>query len=343
MAIFPPGLVTPLGDQITMLGTVPEVAIKAPSGNVFHIAGGLAPTAGIHDGVILKQLSGLQPPFELLDLQGARQDGITNLDTVFDPCLIDMVLEASGRTPSDFRRVVRTWISDWNPPNVLTMSWFTRELGEWWMPIRQAKTFPDQFSSFPSLHRRQIFTWTARGDNAFWQGVDSVSEFSTADGTGFNPVTNLGTRPTYPRHLVTGPGTFSIGDGLSGNSITFGPLLAGQVALITTLPRLRSVVDLSSSQPVQSLTDFQKFIESLTNYATRNSTPPLLEWFESLFGIAPPNGPLYSLLKGRFSTPIAGKPDGVMPSTAYIPVGISGGNAKSSIVTAITPYRTYPE
>ncbi|TDH48485.1 hypothetical protein E2F47_23500 [Mycobacterium eburneum] len=347
MAIFPPGQVTPLGDQITTLGTVPEIAFVAPSGNKWHIGGGQAPDAGIHSGMVLKQISGLQPPFDLLDIQGARQDGTTNLDTVFDPCVIDLTLEASAFTVDEFRRVVRAWISDWTPPNVLTMSWFTRELGEWWMPVRQYKTFPDQLLAIPAMHRRQVFTWTCRGDNAFWYGVDSVSSFALASGqssgSGFNPVTNLGPLPTWLRHLVYGPGTFSIGDGTSGTSISFGPLLDGQIALISTLPRIRSVVDLSPDQAPQSLTKLQTLVEALLDYAISVQKPPLLQYFESLFGILPPNGPLYSLLGGRFQTPIPGKPDGAMPTTSYIPVSISGGNSNSKIVTAITPYRTYPE
>lgn len=354
-AVYPPGEITPLGDQMLQLGNVSELSYVGWNGVIFHLQGGQAPMLGLQNGLGLQEISGLQAGFTLLDNQGARQDGITNLDSLYDPCLIKMTLEASALTANEFRNVVRTWISSWRPDQVGILSWFSQQLGEWWMPVRQARTFRNSIKQSPTLHRRQSFDWYARGDNAFWQGIDSTSQFvlptGATDATGFNAVTNLGTQQPWPRHLVYGPGTFSIGDGAPlltpGSSnvsmITFGPLLEGQIALITTEPRLRSVVDLTPTQPTQPLTALQKIVEALVNFATANSVPPLLQSFESMFGILPPQGPMYSLLNGRFTTPIPAKVDGVAPVTQYIPVGISGGSSISKIVTSITPYRTYPE
>lgn len=353
--VYPPGEITPLGDQMLQNGNVSELSYKGWNGNVFHLQGGQAPMLGLQDGFGLQELSGLQADFVLLDNQGARQDGTTNLDSLYDPCMIRMTLEASGISAMEFRRVVRTWISSWRPDQVGILSWFSQQLGEWWMPVRQAKTFRNALKASPTLHRRQTFDWYARGDNAFWQGIDSVSQFTLSVGstasTGFNPVTNMGTQSPFPRHLVYGPGTFSIGDGAplltpgskNVSMITFGPLLEGQIALITTQPRLRSIVDLTPTQPKQSLTQLQNIVEALVNYATANDVPPLLQSFESTYGILPPQGPMYSLLNGRFMNPISPKVDGVAPVTSFIPVGISGGNSASKIVTAITPFRTYPE
>lgn len=348
MAVFPPGEITSLGAQTMIEGVVPEIAFKGTNGNIFHLSGGMAPTPGVQNGVALKMIGGIQPGFDLLDLEGARQDGTTNMGNVFNPAHIQMTLEATGKTPAEFRKVVRTWISEWTPPNVGTLSWFTRELGEWWMPVRQFRVLPDQLQTTPALHRRQVFNWSARGDNSFWQGVDSTSQFKTSDGEGFNKVTNLGSRPVWPRHLVVGPGTFTIGDGPSternSSEVTFGPLHAGQRALISTLPRLRSVIDLSVSAP-NSLKShpLRTIISKLVDFATNNNTPPLLEYFESIFGTLPPQGPLYSLLDGRFQNPVMGKADGQPPKATDIRVGIEGGDSNSRIITAITPLRTYPE
>jgi hypothetical protein len=163
--------------------------------------------------------------------------------------------------------------------------------------------------------------------------------------TGFLPLTNIGDQDGWPRYLCYGPGTFAFGDGPSSqNMITFGPLLENQIVLVTTLPRLRSVVDLSVNQPPQqNLNIFQALLDDLISFATINNVPPLLQQFESFFGILPPQGVLYSLLNGRFTTPIPPKVEGVPATTAHIPVSITGGNANSKVVAALTPLRRWPE
>lgn len=349
--VYPPGPVTPLGSAMLLSGIHPTVAYIGWEGTVFNIMGGLAPQHDYQNGLILKEVSGLQSPFHFLDNEGARQEGITYLDSLRDPAIINMTLEAWGDSPNGLRKTVRAWTSAWRPDQMGVLSWFTQQLGEWYMPVRQAKELPDHYKQYPAMHRRQIITWTARGDNAYWQGVDSVSSFpapgqtldSSGAAAGFNALTNIGTEQTWIRHLVTGPGTFTFGDATSGNIISFGPLLDGQRALITTLPRLRSVVDLSDTATAATPTALQKIVEDLVNYATTTSQPPLLSWFESRFGILPPNGPMYSLLNGRFNYPLPGKRDSALPTTAYIPVSITGGSATSRITSAITPLRTYPE
>lgn len=344
------------------LGIVPDIDFKGADGTIYHLQGGQAPDLSCQDGFKTTGHEGFQAGFALLDEQGARQDGITNLDTVFDPAMIKLSLEGSGLTAQSFRRAIRVWLSSWNPPNVGTLSVFTQEMGEWWMPVRQAGPIPDALKQDPSLHRRFEFDWKCRGDNAFWQGVDSVSTFPPqydtlfgGGGSGVVPLTNFGTRPAWPRFLVTGPGTFTLGNGAvptaqgtisnAGAPIIFGPLLAGQKALIITQPRLRTVIDLSPDQPAQTLTAFQTFIETIINAAVGNyPVPPNLQAFESSFGILPPNGPMYSLLNGRFTSlsMLPPKQDGYPPVTTYIPVSISGGGSTSQIVAATTPYRTWP-
>jgi hypothetical protein len=357
-AVFPEGEASPLASGRLLRGTLSELSYTGYNGAVFHLSGGQAPMAGVQNGIVLQKISGLQPAFTLLDNQGARQDGTTWLDSLYQPSYVHMIVEASGIDAAALRRVVRSWIGAWKPDQVGTLNWFSRQLGSWWMPVRQAKTFPDVYDKSPPLHRRQTFMWTARGDQSFWQGVDSTSRFTLPAGetkaSGHNPVTNLGNVPVWPRHLVYGPGTFHFGNGaedlLPGakptTMIKFGPLQPGQIALITTQSRLRSVVDLTFRKPQQPgpiIGLIQQVVEALVDFVTANDVPPLLQSFESLFGILPPQGPMYSLLEGRFTTPIPAKDDGVAPVTSQIPVAIEDGDANSKIVTSITPYRTYPE
>lgn len=337
--IYPPGSITPLGSYRALNGTLPELSFVGADGTKFYLQGGKSPILSCEDGIGLLEIMDMQAKPVLLDEQGARQDGITNLDTVFDPCVIKLRLELSGTTPQSMRKTWRSWVSTWNPPQVGVFTWFTQEMGHWWMPVRQNGPLPRGMQQDVSLHRRMEFEWTARGDNAFWQGPDSMSIFPggnypgapqvLTDGaaSGWCPVTNLGTRPAWPRFLVTGPGTFTLGNGgnvfATGNPayasgyapgivgtaitpVTLGPLAAGQQALVVTMPRLRSVqLQLPAAQAGTSL---------------------------------------YQLLNGRFTTAsqVAPKQDGFPPVAQWIPVGITGGTSASQIITAITPYRTWP-
>lgn len=157
-------------------------------------------------------------------------------------------------------------------------------------------------------------------------------------------LTNIGDVPAWPRYLLYGPGNFRIGNGPgSTDMVEFGPLLDGQVVLIETEPRRRAVVDLSPSAPAeQDLTRFQELIKSLVSFASNGNVPPLLQEFESLFGILPPQGNLYSYLNGRFTQPIPAKSPGEAASTSFINVSIDNGNANSKIVGALSPRRRWP-
>jgi hypothetical protein len=195
----------------------------------------------------------------------------------------------------------------------------------------------------------------------FVEGVIGITPGVQTGVQGFVPLTNIGSEDGWPSYLCyagsAGGVTFGFGNGPSTNSmVTFGPLEAGQVVVITTMPRLRQVKDVTQNLPAQALTAPQQFLEqlvdlisgvsgSLTVGETESTTgiPPLLTWFESLFGISPPQGNLYALLNGRFTTPISGVPQPFMAETAYIPVSITGGNADSKIIASITPQRRWPE
>lgn len=162
---------------------------------------------------------------------------------------------------------------------------------------------------------------------------------------GWLTLTNTGDVESWPRFLLYGPGYFSIGNGPDASDhVEFGPLLPGQVVLIETEPRLRSVVDLTPDtvNTSQQLNPFQQFIKALVTFATNNNVPPLLEQFQSLFGILPPQGNLYSYLTGRFTRAVPPKPVGAAPSTSRIYVKIDDGNADSAVVGALTPRRRWP-
>jgi hypothetical protein len=168
---------------------------------------------------------------------------------------------------------------------------------------------------------------------------------TTVSQSGYVSLTNTGDVESWPRYLLYGPGSFTIGNGPdSSDTVQFGPLLDGQVVLIETEPRRRSVVDLTPStvSTAQELNVFQKLLKALVSFASNNNVPPLLAQFESLFGILPPQGNLYSYLTGRFTKSVPAKSPGAEPSTSNIFVKIDNGNANSKIVAALTPRRRWP-
>jgi hypothetical protein len=183
------------------------------------------------------------------------------------------------------------------------------------------------------------------------QGVPpGIEEFDVADNatvtqSGTVKLTNFGDQPGPPRFLVYGPGTFNISNGPGGSMISFGPLGDGQMALLTTQSNKRGVVDLSPQQPAQPLDGFQTFIDQLVKFAVNGNVPPLLQEFESLFGIPPPQGEMYHLLNGRFTqaSSIPPKPTNGPPKPVDINVQIVNGNPHSRIVAALTPLRRWPE
>jgi hypothetical protein len=383
---IPPGPASTLTVETMKLLTDSIWRFIAPGGKlVWHLGGGKAPWPGVEEGMSLQSISGLMPPGKLKDQQGSGQDGVTNTGLFFDPAEIDMTLSANAPLnpatmlpdPNGMRRIMRWWTESWAGNRQGKLSCITPELGEWWQPVRQFKPIIDQFKLSYAQTGQQTLQWSARGDDAFWFSFDSASEFGLPAGqdvsNGWLPLVNRGTQPGWPRYLCYGPGSFDIGDGLSGKTVSFGPLLENQVVLITTLPRLRSVIDLTPADtpvPAQLLNPLQRLLQDLIEFATNNNTPPLLQMFESWFGIRPPQGQLYGLLSGRFDNPLPGIEEGQLPPSGRIPVTIRPGEITTAnylgplgiggllptpgstispipgvtrIVAALTPMRIWPE
>lgn len=552
---YPPGTISTWGTKQALANQSTWISYIGVDGTIFYLSGPLAPVAGAQDGLVLQKFMGLMSAFDHLELRGARQDGATWTDAVYDVGDIMLSLEASGVAPQNIRDVIRHWISAWDARQTGILSVFTPDMGEWWANVRMGKTISDQFSKDYTWSGKQNFVWTAKNYDAFWYSVDSVGEFDiaydvesedfttqsnastlgsawtqflsvsghgtygiennsayyltggtgaaavdvvnlyqtnsgsdnqvvtvklsnaalwnltrsvnpgtaidvwarlnstgtsgirlrlqldtfslahvnagvvttwftlplvvppvwseeftliagtdagthnfqilrdgfkiweftdwnhdsllgssyrgwgfgvhtvngglstlvpapiglwkaadnlTATQTGFLSLTNMGDVPAWPRYLCYGPGTFTFGNPGTSSAITFGPLEDGQIVLIVTEPRLRNIVDLTPGQPAQPLTKVQALMEELISFATNNNTPPLLQQFESLFGILPPQGNLYALLNGRFTNSIPGSAYGAPPSTQQIPLAITNGTPVSKVVGAITPMRRWP-
>lgn len=73
----------------------------------------------------------------------------------------------------------------------------------------------------------------------------SAGDNPNAGSGGYVTLCNIGTEDGWPDYTLYGPGTFDIAD-LGRGTVSIGPLASGQVAQVTTLPRIRSVVDVNN-------------------------------------------------------------------------------------------------
>jgi hypothetical protein len=359
MSTFPSQCL-PLQSSLLLDGTDPNVWLtSADGGSKFYIAGGMMPFPNIpgQDGVICTEWpTGLDAKFRHLDQAGAEQDGVTWTGTVYDPTVITLPLEAHAYTPQGLSAVVAEWKAALDPKNPCTLEYWTQDRGYWftnprlgqaWMP----KQNPGGMS--PRRARKQDLTTQLRVDDVFWKSIASTSTFAPGGtgGPGFLPFCNIGSEDGWPGYLVyagsgTNTPTFSFANGLDSTSmISFGPLEPNQIVLLTTFPRLRQVIDMTQVHAAQTLSAGQKFLEQLLDLVTNNNVPPLLQQFESLFGINPPQGSLYSLLDGRWddNSPVPGVPLVEQAQVKHIAVKITNGNADSRIIGSITPQRRWPE
>lgn len=338
--------ILPQGAADLLTGEQENIMVTSQDGlTQCTIAGAGKPWPGIQDGIILSDgIKGLTPGFKHIDLKAARQPGVTWTGTTYDVLEMDMQLQAHANTPQGLSRLVSEWVSMWDPTQLNTFEYWTQDRGYWYFPARLSKPWPDTMKKMPRLLRAKVFTQTIRCDSGFWYGFPSVDEFQSASGTGFLKFLNIGDQFGWPTLLFYGPGTFSFGNGQNSKVwIDFGPLKAGQIVLMRTLPRLRTLTDLTSAPPPQSPDGIQALIEAIVHFVYNNNIPPLIQWFESLFGILPPQGPLYSLLNGRYSIPFPGVRQPQWATPQYLAVKITGGNSQSKIVGRIDPQRRWPE
>lgn len=352
---IPAGCITPYGESLLHSGIQPLVAYRYGD-TVFNIMGGLAPVPGVQSGVLVQSIKGLMPEWHLLDQSGAREDGVTNMGSVLDPIQIEAKLLITGREPGMTpqqaierkRAVQRAWMDAWASDQVGELSWTTPLMGKWWGSARWMKAANDDIPN--GVNATQKFPWTARIDAGVWQSTPSTSQWPptplvTSSGSGWLPLTNRGDRDGWWSALVYGPGTFSFSNGPGSTTmVTYGPLLDGQVVLLNSHPRLPVVVDLSQTAITASqyLLPYQKLIKNLVSFASNGNTVPLLQQFESRFGILPPQTSMAALLSGRFTNPVPKSAAGT-PTTCNIRVSVTGATSATKVIASLTPRRRWPE
>lgn len=175
---------------------------------------------------------------------------------------------------------------------------------------------------------------------------------STITQSGFVTRCNVGDQPMWDRYTCFGPGTFRFWNGPNAGEneyVEFGPLLSGQVMHLRTDPRKRAVVDLTSTPatPAQQK-QYESSLLDILSFAGANNAGPVADILGSILGgvgtgaVVPPQGNPYSMLRGRWSKPLAPKSPGRVAPAQHVKVSIDDGNADSKILVAGTPMRRYP-
>jgi hypothetical protein len=192
-----------------------------------------------------------------------------------------------------------------------------------------------------------IFTQATPAAMRYWSGGDNAAITQSK----FLQQINMGDQEFWTKFTCVGPGNFKFANGPgSTDMVEFGPLLAGQMVQIRTDPRKRGVVDMTVYPPSpeqqqahqDSLSDLISFIPNMIFETITQVFSSVLSLFGIGAPIAPPQGNLYSLLRGRFSNPVPAKPAAGPPPIHHVKVEIVNGNADSQIIASGTPLRRYP-
>jgi hypothetical protein len=174
-----------------------------------------------------------------------------------------------------------------------------------------------------------------------------VGDNNTVVQEGFVERVNVGDQPMWDRFTCFGPGTFylgQLGSASDKDMVQFGPLLPNQIMQVDTDPRKRGVIDMTAISPTpQEAAMFKKATFDFFSFLSTSTVQTSPAATASIFGIVPPQGNPYALLKGRFSVPIPPRSPGAsIVSPYHVKVKIDNGNSDSQIMVAGTPLRRLP-
>jgi hypothetical protein len=173
-----------------------------------QLLGGLAPP--FHDptepeAVSVKSLKGLIAPVQHIDQKGATQDGVTNIDSLYDPVEAELVVECAGRDPKWAQRVARDVIAAIDAQKTSEVGFLTHDLGYWWSDVRWFKGSPPD--PVRTATCRNMLSLRLRADTGLWKTYDHADMFAftyeaMTDTFNYTTTTNLGAN--WPQKRLTG-------------------------------------------------------------------------------------------------------------------------------------------
>ncbi|AXQ61752.1 minor tail protein [Mycobacterium phage PHappiness] len=174
---YPATDVTPHGWYHLAKGEKPMMWLDAYDKSItFHMMGGLAVPDRVTapEMVHLTSLKGLIPPWKHIDQKGATEDGITNIDALYDPIEVEVGVECRGRSPKWTRRVYRDLVASIDAKQESTLNFLTHDMGHWWAPVRWFQGAPQ---APLEIGKRQRESLRLRADSGFWRTYDYTASF----------------------------------------------------------------------------------------------------------------------------------------------------------------------
>jgi hypothetical protein len=176
---YPAGPVTPHGVYHILKGDIPMVSLISPNDQIvmWLMGGQSTPDPTAPESVAIdrsREMTGLIPPWQTIDQQGATQDGVTFVDGLYEAMEVTLPVTVRGRDAKHTRRVQRHLFEALDLHQQSELGWMTHELGYWWAPVRWFKSPPDRYSGIAT---RQDWTLRLRADNAFWQSFPDIDSF----------------------------------------------------------------------------------------------------------------------------------------------------------------------
>jgi hypothetical protein len=210
---YPANDITPHGWYFLTQGQHPTMRLRAYDGSIdFYLMGGhsIADRHASPECVQIPKggLTGLIPPWKHIDQKGATQDGVSNIDSLYDPIEVGLKVVCRGRDGRHTRRVVRDLIASIDAKQKSELSFFDLDAGYWWAPVRWFQGAP-QNPFMGGQNQHQDLSLRLRADSGFWRTYDDTTSFrfayeSMVENFDFTDADDLGVN--WPIHFYEGSG-----------------------------------------------------------------------------------------------------------------------------------------
>jgi hypothetical protein len=210
---YPANEVTPQGWYMLTKGDYPSVWLEAYDGSVeAHLMGGhsLPDRYAAPECMQIKRggLKDLIPPWKHIDQKGATEDGVTNLDTLYDPAEPKIEVRCYGRDGRHVQRVARHLIASIDAKQQSTLHFVTHDEGHWWGKPRWFQGAPPN-PVMGGQNKFQDLSLRLRIDGAFYRSYDDTSHFrfvydSMVEEFTYTDTGDMGAN--WPTHFYEGAG-----------------------------------------------------------------------------------------------------------------------------------------
>lgn len=201
--------ITPHGWYFQTQGNHPLMRLKAFDGSIdMFMAGGHSIPDRFTSPECIRiprdGLKGLIAPWKHIDQKGAVQDGVSQLDALYDPIEVQLDALCIGRDAKHLHRVVRDLIASIDAKQTSEFGFLTHDEGYWWSDIRWFQGAPQNPVSLGGARRSVKIPLRLRADNGFWRTYAWTDQFdftydSLVEDFNYTNSTDLG--PNWPQYF----------------------------------------------------------------------------------------------------------------------------------------------